>query len=167
VGDVLAPAIILGQAIGRWGCFAAGCCYGKPTSVPWAVTFTDPRANEVTGVPLNVPLHPSQLYLSLADFALFFILLAVAARKKFEGQVLLLYLILYAVLRGTLESFRGDPRGELLGLSTSQWLSILLGLVGVILYIWKSTRGAAAGTAGRTGHGRDGKSRHRKEAPSL
>ncbi|HZI93259.1 MAG TPA: prolipoprotein diacylglyceryl transferase [Patescibacteria group bacterium] len=164
IGDVLAPAIILGQGVGRWGCFAAGCCYGKPASVAWAVTFTDPRASEVTGVPLNVPLHPSQLYLSLADFVLFFILLAVAARKKFQGQVALLYMILYAVLRGTLETFRGDPRGEFFGLSTSQWLSIALGIVGVVLYIWKSKRGAPTGAPGRAG---DDKRRTRKEAPSL
>ena len=138
IGDVLAPAIILGQAVGRWGCFAAGCCYGKPTSLPWAVTFTDPRAHEVTGVPLNVGLHPVQLYMSFADLALFLILLAVAARKRFTGQVMLLYLILYSILRGTLEYFRDDPRGFFLGVSTSQWLSIVMGLVALTLYVRRS-----------------------------
>jgi len=140
IGDVLAPAIILGQAVGRWGCFAAGCCYGKPTTLPWAVTFTDPRAHEVTGVPLNVPLHPVQLYMSFADLILFFILLAVATRKKFTGQVLLLYLILYAILRGSLEFFRDDPRGSLLGVSTSQWLSLVLGVTALIIYVRRARR---------------------------
>lgn len=165
VGDVLAPALILGQGIGRWGCFAAGCCYGKPSTAPWAVTFTDPRANEVTGVPLGVPLHPSQLYLSLADFALFFILLAVAARKRFPGQVLLLYMILYAVLRGSLESFRGDPRGEWIGLSTSQWFSIALGSVGVVLYLRRRKIAGAAKDAAQSGRGKSGHGK-RKEAPA-
>lgn len=149
IGDVLAPAIILGQAVGRWGCFAAGCCYGRPSTGPWAVTFTDPKANEVTGVPLNVALHPVQIYLSLADFALCIILLAAAARKKFDGQVMLLYVILYAVLRGTLEGFRGDPRGELMGLSTSQWISIAAGLGGVLLYVWRSKQARTPGPSPR------------------
>ena len=138
IGDILAPAIILGQTVGRWGCFAAGCCYGKPASLPWAVTFTDPRAREVTGVPLDVGLHPVQLYMSLADMILFFILLAVAARRKFTGQVILLYLILYAILRGALEYFRDDPRGSLLGVSTSQWLSIIMGLIALTIYVRRS-----------------------------
>jgi phosphatidylglycerol:prolipoprotein diacylglycerol transferase len=138
LSDILAPGIILGQAVGRWGCFAAGCCYGKPSSLPWAVTFTDPAAKEITGVPLNVPLHPTQIYLSLADLALFFILIFAAARKKFGGQVFLLYLILYAGLRGTLEMFRGDPRGEFAGLSTSQVISIAAGIVGLALYMWRA-----------------------------
>ena len=147
LGDILAPAIILGQAVGRWGCFAAGCCYGKPSTLPWAVTFTDPAAREITGVPLDVPLHPAQIYLSLADLALFFILIVAAARKKFVGQIFLLYLILYAVLRGTLEMFRGDPRGEIAGLSTSQVISIAAGIVGLALYAWRSRTARASAIA--------------------
>jgi len=171
IGDVLAPAIILGQAVGRWGCFAAGCCYGSETSVPWAVTFSDPQAYEVTGVPLNVARHPVQLYLSLADFVLCFILLAVAARKKFDGQVILLYVILYALLRGTLETFRGDPRGEMMGLSTSQWISIAAGICGILLYVWRSRQAGASGTSpasrpGRGGGGHHGPGRKSREAPA-
>jgi len=163
VGDVLAPAIILGQAVGRWGCFAAGCCYGKPSSLPWAVTFTDPRANEITGVPLHVALHPTQLYLSAADFVAFAILLWVAARKKFHGQVLLAYLMLYALLRGVLESFRGDPRGEIAGLSTSQVISIVVGLSAAALYVWRARQpGAAVGAAAAARPS----GRKRREAPA-
>lgn len=138
IGDILAPAIALGQSVGRMGCFAAGCCYGKQTDVPWAVTFTNPKAGEITGVPLDVPLHPTQLYLSAADLVLFGILLAVALRKRFAGQVFLLYLILYAVLRGAIEVFRGDPRGAMWGLSTSQLVGIVVGTVALILYIRRS-----------------------------
>ena len=144
-GDVVAPAIIMGQAIGRLGCLAAGCCYGKACSLPWAVTFTNPRAHEFTGVPLNEPLHPVQLYMAAADLAMFFVLLAVAKRKRFDGQVLLLYLILYALVRGTLEIFRGDPRGEVAGLSTSQAISIAVGAVALILYVRRRKRAPGSG----------------------
>lgn len=164
VGDVLAPALILGQAIGRWGCFAAGCCYGKPSSLPWAVTFTDSRAHEITGVPLNVPLHPTQLYLSGADLLAFVALIWLAARKRFQGQVLLAYLVLYALLRGVLESFRGDPRGGLAGLSTSQVISIVVGIVAALLYVWRSRQPGAAVGSGPPGRPpRRGK---RREAPA-
>jgi phosphatidylglycerol:prolipoprotein diacylglycerol transferase len=165
VGDVLAPAIILGQAVGRWGCFAAGCCYGKPSSLPWAVTFTDPRANAITGVPLNVPLHPTQLYLSGADFIAFVILIWLAARKRFHGQVLLAYLMLYALLRGVLETFRDDPRGEMAGLSTSQVISILVGLAAAGLYVWRSRQPEAAVQAPPPAGG-PRRGRKRREAPA-
>jgi len=151
IGDILAPAIILGQAVGRWGCFAAGCCYGSACSLPWAVTFTDPHANEITGVPLNIALHPVQLYMSLADFGVFLVVLAIAARKKFEGQVLLSYLVLYAFVRGMLEIFRGDPRGAIGPLSTSQAISIAVGLVAIVLYLVRRSRPAPAPPGGKAG----------------
>ncbi len=69
--DVFAPGIALGQAIGRLGCFSAGCCWGVRRHLPWAVTFRNPEAYELTGVPLGVPLHPTQLYESLADALIF------------------------------------------------------------------------------------------------
>ncbi len=138
IADIMAPAIAIGQAIGRWGCFAAGCCWGKECDLPWAVTFTDPRAERYTGVPLGTPLHPTQLYLSGADLVLFLILLGASARKKFRGQVFILYLILYSVLRGSLEFFRGDPRGEMLGLSTSQAISVVAFAAGSVLYVMRS-----------------------------
>ena len=87
--DVLAPGVVLGQAIGRLGCFAAGCCWGKPTHVPWAVTFTDVYAARAVGTPLDTPLHPTQLYESLATFLIFAFLLWLAPRKRFHGQVVL------------------------------------------------------------------------------
>ena len=134
--DVLAPGVILGQAIGRLGCFAAGCCWGKPASVPWAVTFTDAGVRTV-GTPMDTPLHPSQIYESILAFLLFFALLWLADRKRFAGQVVLAYAIGYSVIRFVLEFWRGDlDRGSLFGgaLSTSQVIAIFLVLGAVVLW---------------------------------
>jgi len=127
--DLLAPAVALGQAIGRVGCFAAGCCYGASSTAPWSVIFTSEDAHALVGVPLGIPLHPSQLYESVGTLVLMFILLAVLKRRKFHGQVLCVYLLGYAVLRFGLEFFRGDvARGTVFGgaLSTSQFIAIVV-----------------------------------------
>jgi phosphatidylglycerol:prolipoprotein diacylglycerol transferase len=127
--DVLAPGVVLGQAIGRLGCFAAGCCYGAPAQVPWAVTFTDVYSARAVGTPLDTPLHPSQIYESVAAFLIFFFLLWLAPRKKFHGQVTLAYVTLYSAARFGLEFLRGDPdRGTWFQgmLSTSQIIAIVL-----------------------------------------
>ena len=127
--DILAPSVALGHAIGRLGCFSAGCCYGKPTTVPWAVTFTDPYAKEIVGVPLNIALHPTQLYESIVEFAIFGILIFLTSRKKFDGQIFWTYVALYSVARFVIEFFRGDlERGFVFGgaLSTSQVIAAVL-----------------------------------------
>ena len=137
--DALAPAVILGQAIGRLGCFAAGCCYGRPADVPWAVTFRDPFTLRQVGTPLDVAMHPSQLYESFAAFAIFGLLMWMGPRKKFHGQVVMAYVTLYSVVRFGLEFFRGDPaRGVVFGgpLSTSQFIAILM-VLGVLLLVPK------------------------------
>ena len=129
VVDVLAPGVMIGQAIGRLGCFSAGCCWGKPASVPWAVSFTDVYSARAVGTPLDNPLHPSQLYESLAAFLILAFLLWLAPRKKFHGQVFLAYVALYSLARFGLEFLRGDPdRGSWFrgALSTSQLIAILL-----------------------------------------
>ncbi len=124
VADAAAPAIALGQAFGRMGCFFAGCCWGDVCHKPWAVTFTSLTAERNVGVPLNVPLHPVQLY-EAAGTLLLCVLLVVFDRKKFSGETFARYLIGYAVLRGTLEFFRGDPRGSVGDLlSTSQFIAL-------------------------------------------
>ena len=127
--DVMAPAVALGQCIGRLACFAAGCCFGAPSTLPWSVIFHSEDAHALVGVPLGVPLHPSQLYESLGTFLLLFGLLALLKKRSFKGQVFLAYLIVYAVLRFTLEFFRGDvARGTVFGgaLSTSQFIAIVV-----------------------------------------
>jgi phosphatidylglycerol---prolipoprotein diacylglyceryl transferase len=140
VTDAFAPGVALGQAIGREGCFAAGCCWGRPTDVPWGVEFGE-LAHRITGVPVGVHLHPTQLYESFGALLIFFFLLWLHRRKQFSGQVILFYAALYAVMRFTIEIFRDDPRGDILGLttltglSTSQMLSIIVGISAVVLLV--------------------------------
>jgi phosphatidylglycerol---prolipoprotein diacylglyceryl transferase len=132
MADLCAPAIALGQAIGRIGCFMAGDDYGRATHLPWAVVFRDPEAAEIGGAPLGIPLHPVQIYESLVCLAIFIFLEWLARRKKFNGEIILAYSVLYAVARFILEYFRGDAdRGFILGglLSTSQFIAILVLLV--------------------------------------
>ena len=145
--DALVPAVALGQSVGRLGCFAAGCCFGKPTSVPWAVTFRDLYAARAVGTPMDTQLHPTQLYESAATFLIFLLLLKVARRKSFEGQVVLSYVLLYSVARFVIEFFRGDAaRGSVFGgaLSTSQFLAILLGLGALAVWPKAARAGRAA-----------------------
>lgn len=135
--DVLAPGVVIGQAIGRLGCLAAGCCWGATTQVPWAVTFTDVYSARAVGTPLDTPLHPSQLYESAAAFLILFFLLWLAPRKRFHGQVTLAYVALYSATRFGLEFLRGDPdRGTWFqgALSTSQIISIVL-ILGVAVLL--------------------------------
>ncbi len=139
VADICAPGIALGQAIGRIGCLMAGCCYGKPTTMPWGVTFTSQYAYDNVGVPLNVKLHPTQLYESVGTFLLFLYLLWRGTRKHFTGQIILEYLTLYAALRFVIEFYRDDDRGFVLYglLSTSQFIGILtiLGSLAALYYL--------------------------------
>jgi phosphatidylglycerol:prolipoprotein diacylglycerol transferase len=148
IADMGAPSIALGEAIGRWGCFAAGCCYGKPTDSPLGVTFTDPFANEAVGTPLGVPLHPTQIYLSLNALLIFFVLQWAYRRKTFDGEVFWLYVLLYAITRGVLEAFRGDSvRGFLIPgvISTSQFIGLVAAAaaVGMLVYLSRRRRAAA------------------------
>jgi phosphatidylglycerol:prolipoprotein diacylglycerol transferase len=135
--DVLAPGVVLGQSIGRLGCFAAGCCYGRSTTVPWSVTFTDPYVQRQVGTPMDLPLHPSQIYESLVTLGIFLFLMWLARRKSFNGQIMVAYVALYAAARFVLEYFRGDAaRGSVFGgvLSTSQFIAILMAVAAVLLY---------------------------------
>lgn len=138
--DVFAPGIALGHAFGRVGCFAAGCCWGRETHVPWAVTFHNPLANEIVGTPLGVPLHPTQLYEMVVELANCILLVWLLKRKKFEGEIMGTYLIVYGIARYFIEFFRGDPgRGEFLGfMTTTQAISMLLVIGGGILWMRKA-----------------------------
>jgi phosphatidylglycerol---prolipoprotein diacylglyceryl transferase len=135
--DAFAPGLALGHAIGRLGCFAAGCCYGKPTTHFWGVTFTNPLAQSWVGTPLGVPLEPTQLFESAVELANFFILMWLLKRKKFDGQVFGAYLFLYGVARYFLEFIRDDPgRGSVFGgiMTGTQLISIGLVLTGGLLW---------------------------------
>lgn len=136
--DVFAPGIALGHVIGRFGCFFAGCCFGKQTNVPWAITFTDPFAQANVGTPLNVPLHPTQLYEAGAELLiLIFLLTTEKWGRKFAGRTFWLYMLLYSVSRYIIEFYRGDERGSVGPLSTSQFVSLILAplAIGMLFYL--------------------------------
>src|SRR3954453_18835552 len=132
--DVFAPGIALGHVVGRFGCFFAGCCWGKPTDVPWAITFTNPFAAANVGTPLNVPLHPTQLYEAGAEALILGLLLFTERRgRTYPGRTFWLYMLLYAISRFIIEFYRNDPRGSVLIFSTSQFISVLLTPLAVVM----------------------------------
>jgi phosphatidylglycerol:prolipoprotein diacylglycerol transferase len=140
--DAFSPGLALGHAIGRLGCFAAGCCFGKETHHFWGVTFTDQLANSISGTPLGKPLQPTQLFEAAVELANFFVLTWMLKRKRFDGQVFGAFLILYGTARFFLEFLRGDPgRGEIIPgvLSGTQLIAIFLVLGGGIIWWWKSS----------------------------
>lgn len=146
LADLCAPAIALGQGIGRIGCLMAGDDYGSPSSLPWAVAFTDPDAASIGGAPLGVPLHPVQLYESLFCFALFFLLIRMARRKTFDGQILIAYSVFYAIGRFIIEYFRGDvDRGFLFGglFSTSQFIAVIVVMMALAAFPMRRNAGVA------------------------
>jgi phosphatidylglycerol:prolipoprotein diacylglycerol transferase len=144
VSDAAAPAIALGHSIGRLGCFSAGCCYGKPTALPWGVTFTSQYAYNNVGVPLNVALHPTQLYESAGNLLLFGYLMWRLSRRHFTGQVILEYLTIYAAMRFVIEFFRDDERGFVFRglLSTSQLIGLLTIAASVVAFLYLRRRRA-------------------------
>jgi phosphatidylglycerol---prolipoprotein diacylglyceryl transferase len=133
--DVLAPGVALGHAIGRAGCFAAGCCWGLECHRSWAVTFTNPAANQLFGTPLNVPLHPTQLYEAGAEALTFIVLLTRFRRPHRAGAIIGLYLVLYSVVRFVVEFFRYHEQANLFDgpFSAAQWISLGTLLLGAWL----------------------------------
>lgn len=131
--DAFSPGIAAGQAVGRIGCLMAGCCYGKICSLPWAVTFTDPN----TLAPAGIPLHPTQFYHSLAGIITFSLLLYFRKKLKYSGQLFALFLVLYGIFRFAIEFFRGDDRGFIWLMSTTQFLSLGVILLGIVISVWK------------------------------
>jgi phosphatidylglycerol:prolipoprotein diacylglycerol transferase len=152
--DACAPGIALGNVLGRQGCFSAGCCWGKPTTLPWGVKFTA-LGHEITGVPTGVYLHPTQLYESFSMLIVFFFLLWLHRRRRFSGQVILFYALIYAAVRFVIEFFRDDPRGDILGLttltglSTSQLIGIVVGIGALVVLIVRWRNAAAIAKADR------------------
>ncbi|MBP7145914.1 MAG: prolipoprotein diacylglyceryl transferase [Acidobacteria bacterium] len=163
--DILAPVAALIEAIGRWGCFFSGCCWGTPTDLPWAVTFPEIARRLHAGLP-DVPLHPTQIYLSLNAAAILLVLVYLYRRKRFHGHMILSYLFLYSFTRFFTEFVRGDAeRGYVFGglMSTSQFVCVLLATAAVVGYIlldlrhrrthapdWRPALAAAPAGAART-----------------
>src|SRR6476661_2730232 len=143
--DVFAPGIALGHVVGRFGCFFAGCCYGKPTTLPWAITFTSPFAAANVGTPLNVPLHPTQLYEAGAELLILVFLLATESRgRRYPGRTFWLYMLLYAISRFIIEFYRNDPRGAVMMFSTSQFISLLLAPLAIVMLVALARRSTPA-----------------------
>jgi phosphatidylglycerol---prolipoprotein diacylglyceryl transferase len=145
--DALVPAVALGQGLGRLGCLAAGCCYGTECHLPWAITFTNPEAFQISGTPLGQPLHPVQFYTLLGNLTVMALLLLLRRHRRFPGQLMALYFVLEGLARILVESWRGDlDRGVWMGLS---WLSTgrltALGFIlfGAVLAWWFARRRAA------------------------
>jgi len=133
--DLIMPAVPLGHFFGRLGCFAAGCCYGKPTASAIGVAF-GPKSLAVSdladaltpGATATMPLHPTQLYEAGGELLIFFWLLWLGRRKRFDGQVLLAYLFIYPLLRTVVEVFRGDAARRYVVALATRGLNGLLGL---------------------------------------
>jgi len=139
--DVFAPGIALGHVVGRFGCFFAGCCYGKPTTLPWGITFKDPFAAANVGTPLNQALHPTQLYEAGAEFLILMLLLGTERKgRPFAGRTFWLYMLLYAVSRFVIEFFRGDERGSVGPFSTSQFISLILAPLAIVMLVYLAWR---------------------------
>src|SRR5712664_2115194 len=137
--DVFAPGIALGHVVGRFGCLFAGCCYGKPTMKPWGITFTDPFAAANVGTPLGVPLHPTQLYEAGAELLILVFLLTTERKgRPFPGRTFWLYMLLYSISRFIIEFFRGDERGTVFMFSTSQFISLLLAPLAIVMLVYLS-----------------------------
>ncbi len=136
--DALAPSVALGYVPGRIGCLMNGCCYGRETTVPWAIQF--PHDHQT--FPMHV--HPTQIYDSLLSLGLYFGLAWLHRHKKFDGQVLASYLLCYAVTRSVVEVLRGDyPARYLDGIATpAHLISVAIFAIGAVLY-WRLSRAVA------------------------
>ncbi len=133
--DVFAPAVAVGHAIGRLGCFMAGCCYGIVCERPWAVTYTNPDANRMSNTPLYQPLHPTQLYEVAAELAVFALLLARWKKRSGPGEIIGIYLVISSVLRFGIEFYRFHEQSLWFGLSLTQWISLALAALGAVILI--------------------------------
>jgi phosphatidylglycerol:prolipoprotein diacylglycerol transferase len=154
--DAFAPGLAFGHVLGRFGCFSAGCCFGKPTNHFWGVTFTNPLANSVSGTPLGVRIEPTQLIEAAAEFFNFVLLMWLLKRKKFDGQVFATFTVLYGMERFFIEFLRDDPgRGEVFGGLMSGTQLISVGLVicgGLIWWLRSGTQLSALRPQTRTGN---------------
>jgi phosphatidylglycerol---prolipoprotein diacylglyceryl transferase len=164
--DTLIPSVAIGHFFGRLGCFSAGCCWGDVAhdKLPWLARFppeslayqtfagrANPDAFLAADRAATLPLHPTQLYESFGELGLFLLLvLVVRPRKRFHGQVLATWLLLYALLRSVVESFRGDvERGVVLGLGVGTWTSIVIFAIGAAIFAagWRGRQAAQVAAA--------------------
>jgi len=133
--DLLTPSIMLGQAVGRGACTFNGCSYGKPTDLPWAITFTNPASQ----APHNIALHPTQFYEMGTDFIIFFAIWNLRKKTRFDGQLFLIYAMTYGVARFILEFFRGDSLMVADRFPVPQVFSVFLFVAVLAAYIWRQS----------------------------
>ena len=133
--DLLSPSLVLAHSLGRIGCFFYGCCYGIPTNSFMGVVFPQ---DSPAGI-LGRPLLPVQLISSFFLVVIFMILLLIRDRRAFKGEVFISYIILYSIFRFVIEFYRGDPRGDFLFFSVSQWISLVL-LLGASVFWFRISR---------------------------
>jgi phosphatidylglycerol---prolipoprotein diacylglyceryl transferase len=148
--DMAGFAVPLGLAFGRMGCLLAGCCFGATCDLPWAVSFpglssaseSQYKAHLLPSARMwSLPVHPTQIYESAASLAIAAVCLVwIHPRKRYDGQVFVAFLVLYAVARFLLEFLRRDDRGGLLGLSTSQLFGIGMVVCAMALHVWRGKR---------------------------
>ena len=140
IADVIAPSIALGSVFGRIGCLLNGCCFGRACDAPWAISF--PADNPLH--PPTTPVHPTEIYDALLNFALYLFLAGLFRRRKFDGQIFATYLICYAITRSFVEHFRGDYNDahHHLGLTPAQLVSVPIFLTGLALAVILSRRPA-------------------------
>lgn len=148
--DLFLPSVALAQGFGRLGCFFAGCCYGRETDSWFHLIFPEGVGSQA---PTGIPLIPTQLISSAADFLHFFILVWFARRAKKDGQVGGLYLILYSIGRFLIEGLRDDPRGNVGPFSTSQFISLLILAAGILVMVLASRQKPKASRAVETSEG--------------
>jgi phosphatidylglycerol:prolipoprotein diacylglycerol transferase len=140
IADILAPSVALGSVFGRLGCLLNGCCYGRACDLPWAIHFPADHVKHGTGV------HPTEIYDALLNFVLYLALAWLFRRRKFDGQILALYFIGYAICRITVEFFRGDyPADHIYAerFTSAQLVSAPIFIVGIVLWFWRSRQLAA------------------------
>jgi len=139
--DFVGVALPLGHAIGRLGCLAAGCCYGRPTDLPWGVKLGGSPFSVTPERLWDIPLHPTQLYEAAANAAIaavvaYQVLPRVRHGKWPAGSAFLAYIGLYSAARFTIEFYRGDDRGwSYAGLWVSQWLSLACALAAAAVLV--------------------------------
>ncbi|MCI5820745.1 MAG: prolipoprotein diacylglyceryl transferase [Elusimicrobia bacterium] len=142
--DFLIVGLPLGHALGRIGCFLAGCCYGRPTELPWGVAFTDPHSLVAPNL-LGVHLHPTQLYEAVGNTLLFLLLHFSSKKAHKPGTILTEYVVCYSLMRFVIEFFRGDFRGAYVwGMSPSQWIALLAACAAgwLLIFLKKDTKNA-------------------------
>jgi len=139
VTDIIAPSMILGVSIGRIGCFLAGCCFGKPTSLPWGVTFPE---ESMAWIEIGAQrVHPTQLYSVVSLFSISIILLILQKHMKFPGQLFILSILMYSIHRFLIDFLRYYTPDERIGsLATSQVMSIIAGTSALAVMIFLAVR---------------------------